>query len=147
MLMIYSTGMNPTKLKKILATKRTAISAGVGVLVVVIVVFAIIVSSGSTRSMVAFCSTYKQEDARLAKSYGDTYSVHPFTHSSNNSHDFVVALSNLDAVAPKDIEPDVKTLKLLFEKIDKDPSQALSTSLSGLGAESNVADWTTQHCQ
>lgn len=58
----------------------------------------------------------------------------------------MIALDNLDAVAPKDIEPDVKTLKQLFEKIDKDPSQALAASLSGVGAESDVADWTTQHC-
>ena len=112
-----------------------------------IIAFVVVVSSGPTRSVAAFCSTYKQEDARLAKSHGDTYSVHPFTHDSSNPHDFVVALSNLDAVAPKEIEPDVKTLKQLFEKIDKDPSQALSASLSGLGAESNVSDWTTQHCQ
>jgi len=138
--------MNLEQLKKTLAKKRTLISAGVGVLFIIVVVFAIIASSGPTRSVAAFCNTYKQEDARLAKSYGDTYSVHPFTQSSNNPHDFVVALSNLDDVAPKEIEPDVKTLKQLFEKIDKDPSQALSASLSGLGAESNVSDWTTQHC-
>lgn len=145
--MIYSTGMNVEQFKKTLAKRRTVISAGAGVLLIIIVVFAIIASSGPTRSVAAFCSTYKQEDARLAKSYGDTYSVHPFTNSSNNPRDFVVALSNLDAVAPKEIEPDVKTLKLLFEKIDKDPSQAISASLSGLGAELNVSGWTTQHCQ
>ena len=98
------------------------------------------------RSVGAFCSVYKQENARIAKSSGDTYSVHPFTHDSNNPHDFAVAFRNLDEVAPKEIEPDVKTLKLLFEKIDKDPSQAFSASMSGLGAESNVSDWTTQNC-
>lgn len=116
-------------------------------LLVVVLILIAIISSKPTRSVAAFCETYKQENARLAKSSGDTYSVHPFTHDSNNPHDFVVALSNLDAVAPKEIEPDVKTLKLLFEKINKDPSQALSASLSGLGAESNVSDWTAQHCQ
>lgn len=146
--MIYSTSMNPEKLKKILAKKHKAVLAGTGVaLLIVVILFAAIASSRPTRSVAAFCSTYKQEDARLAKSYGDTYSLHPFTHDSSNPHDFVVALDNLDAVAPKEIEPDVKTLKQLFEKIDKDPSQALSASLSGLGAESNVSDWTTQHCK
>lgn len=140
--------MNFERIKKASAKKRTIISAGVGVLLLLIVIaLAIVTLSKPTRSVAAFCNAYKQEDARLAKSYGDTYSVHPFTHSSNNPHDFVVALGNLDAVAPKEIEPDVKTLKQLFEKIDKDPSQALSASLSGLGAESNVSDWTTQHCQ
>src|SRR5579859_548386 len=144
--MIYSTGMKFEQLKKKLAKKRTIVSAGVGIVLIAILIIAMVVSR-PPRSVAAFCSTYKQEDARLAKSYGDTYSVHPFTHSSNNPHDFVVALSSLDAVAPKEIEPDIKTLKLLFEKIDKDTSQALSASLSGLGAESSVSDWTTQHCQ
>jgi hypothetical protein len=126
--------------------KPIAIAAGVALLAIVAVPLANTMSRPE-RSVDAFCSVYKQEDARLAKSSGDTYSLHPFTHDSNNPHDFVIALSNLDAVAPKEIEPDVKTLKLLFEKIDKDPSQAMSASLSGLGAESNVSDWTTQRCR
>ena len=140
--------MNVEQAKKALLKKRKPVAIGAGVLLLaVILIFVIVASSKPTRSVAAFCSTYKQEDARLAKSSGDTYSLHPFTHDSNNPHDFAIALSNLDAVAPKEIEPDVKTLKLLFEKIDKDPSQAMSASLSGLGAESNVSDWTTQHCQ
>jgi len=138
--------MNIEQTKKSLAKSRKAIVAGAGVALLLIVLIFVIASSKPTRSVAAFCSTYKQEDARLAKSSGDTYSLHPFTHGSNNPHDFVVALNNLDAVAPNDIEPDVKTLKLLFEKIDKDPSQAFSASMSGLGAESNVADWTVQKC-
>lgn len=134
--------------KKALVKNRKLITAGIGaLLLIIILIFVIIASTNPTRSVTSFCNTYKKEDARLAKSSGDTYSLHPFTHDSSNPHDFVVALSNLDAVAPKEIEPDVKTLKLLFEKIDKDPSQAISASLSGLGAESSVSDWTTQHCQ
>lgn len=140
--------MNIDQAKKSLAKNRKVITTGAAVLLLFIILALVIVSSSKpTRSVAAFCSTYKQEDARLAKSSGDTYSLHPFTHDSNNPHDFVVALNNLDAVAPNDIEPDVKTLKLLFEKIDEDPSQAFSASMSGLGAESNVADWTAQHCQ
>ena len=145
--MLYSTGMSFEQVKKTLAKERKVVFAGVGaLLLIIIVVLVIVASSKPTRSVAAFCSTYKQEDARLAKSHGDTYSLHPFTHDSSNPHDFVVALSKLDAVAPEEIEPDVKTNKQLFEKIEKDPSQALSASLSGLGAESNVTDWTTQHC-
>ena len=120
-----------------------AIGGGVLLLVLIIVVVSL---SRPTRSVAAFCSTYKQEDAILAKGYGDTYSVHPFTHSSNNPHDFVVALGKLDAVAPRQIEPDVKTLKQIFVTIDKDPSQALSASMSGYGAEDDVQNWTSQHC-
>lgn len=143
--MIYSTDMSIEQTKKILLKRRKTLA--VGVLLVVVLVFVVAVSSRPTRSVAAFCNTYKQENARLAKSSGDTYSLHPFTHDSNNPHDFVVALSKLDTVAPEEIEPDVKTLKLLFEKIDKDPSQALATSLSGLGPESNVSDWTSQRCR
>lgn len=140
--------MNIEQTKKMLVKNRKIAIAGAGiVLLLIVLIFAVVSSSKPNRSVAAFCSAYKQEDARLAKSSGDTYSLHPFTHGSNNPHDFVVALSNLDAVAPNDIEPDVKTLKLLFEKIDKDPSQAFSASMSGLGAESNVADWTARHCQ
>jgi hypothetical protein len=140
--------MNFEQTKSTLAKNRKpiAIAAGVALLAMVAVPLANTMSRPE-RSVDAFCSVYKQEDARLAKSSGDTYSLHPFTHDSNNPHDFVVALGNLDEAAPKEIEPDVKTLKLLFEKIDKDPSQAFSASMSGLSAESNISDWTTQHCQ
>lgn len=137
--------MNIEQIQKSVTERRSVILIGTSILIIVIL--AIIIWHRPTRSVAAFCSIYKQEDARLAKSYGDTYGVHPFKHTSNNPHDFVTALGKLDAVAPKEIEPDVKTLKLLFEKIDKDPSQALSASLSGMGAESSVSDWTTQHCR
>lgn len=139
--------MNTRKIERELSKKRSVTTVVAAILLLVVVIFVIVQSAKPSRSVEAFCSTYKQEDTRLAKSYGDTYSVHPFTHTSNNPHDFVVAFSNLEAVAPKEIEPDVKTLRQIFEKIDKDPSQALSASLSGLGAESSVADWTSQHCQ
>lgn len=66
---------------------------------------------------------------------------------SSNPKDFAEAFSQLEKVAPKDIQSDVKTLKQIFDKVDKDPSQAMSASLSGLGAESSVSDWTSQYCQ
>ena len=139
--------MNIEQLKHKLAKNRTTVFAVWGVVLLIIVVLVIVsLLSWPTRSIAAFCSTYKQQDAVLAKSYGDTYSVHPFTHSSNNPHDFVVALTKLDAVAPSQIEPEVKTLKQIFVTIDKDPSQALSASVSGLGAEDDVQNWTSQSC-
>lgn len=125
--------------------KHKIIFAIAGILLLIVIVS--IPLSKPKRSVAAFCNTYKQEDARLANSNGDTYSLKPFTHSSSNSHDFVTALDNLDQVAPKDIQPDVKTLKQIFEKIDKDSSQAISASLSGLGAESSVSRWTDKNCK
>ncbi len=126
---------------------RTVLVAIGGIVLLLIIVLVVVLLSQPTRSVAAYCSTYKQQDAILVKSSGNTYSVHPFTHSSSNPHDFVTALGKLDSVAPKEIEPDIKTLKQLFEKIDQDPSQAVSASMSGLGAESSVANWTSQHCQ
>lgn len=98
------------------------------------------------RSIASYCKVYKEEAAKLDKAQGDTYSVAVFSHSSNNPADFANAFSRLEQVAPNDIQPDVKTLKQLFEKIDNDPSQSMSASLSGLGAESSVKDWTVQNC-
>jgi hypothetical protein len=139
--------MNAQEIKKVLAKKHITVLIGaVALLVFIAVMLVIFAWSKPARSVTAFCNTFKQEDARLAKSYGDSYGLHPFTHDSNNPHDFVVALKNLDAVAPTDIEPSVKTLKLLYEKIDSDPSQALSVSLSGFGPESDLTSWTSQHC-
>ena len=118
-----------------------------GLLLVILVVVILSLLSRPTRSVAAFCSTYKEQNAILAKSQGDTYSVRPFTHGSSSPHDFAAALGKLETVAPQDIESDVKTLKQIFEKIDQDPSQAFSASMSGLGAESSVDEWTSQRCQ
>lgn len=140
--------MNVGEIKNISAKKRVVISAVIGAMLLVIIIAVIqSILSQPTRSVAAFCSTYKEQNAILAKSRGNTYSVRPFTHSSSSPHDFVVALDKLESVAPQDIEPDVKTLKQIFEKIDQDPSQALSASISGLGAEENVANWTSRNCQ
>ncbi|HJP81008.1 MAG TPA: hypothetical protein VJ841_01270 [Candidatus Saccharimonadales bacterium] len=98
------------------------------------------------RSVASYCKVYKEEAAKLDKAQGDTYSVAVFSHSSSNPADFANAFSKLEQVAPNDIQPDVKTLQQLFEKINNDPSQSMSASLSGLGAESSVKDWTSQNC-
>ena len=98
------------------------------------------------RSVLAYCKVYKADETRLGSAKGTTYSVAIFMHRSSNPHDFVVAFGDLDKVAPSDIEPDIKTLKMIFEKIDSDPSSVLSASWSGLGAESSVKTWTTEKC-
>ncbi|MGB4768115.1 MAG: hypothetical protein WBP22_02550 [Candidatus Saccharimonas sp.] len=56
------------------------------------------------------------------------------------------AFSKLEAVAPKEIEPDVTTLKKTFQSIKDNPSGAISASLSGLSAEDSVTNWTKTHC-
>lgn len=98
------------------------------------------------RSVAAYCKVYKEENAKLANAQGDTYGVAVFSHKSSDPGDFVAAFSKLEAVAPDDIRSDAKSLRQLFEKIDSDSSQALSTSLSGLAAEANVKSWTNRYC-
>ncbi len=118
----------------------------IGMIVVVIVIVAFNTLIPPERSVVAYCKTWKEQETKLSHAYGDTYSTTVFSHSSNNPHDFAVALGKMDRVAPKEIEPDVKGLEAVFAKIDKDPSQAISASLSGIEPESSVTDWTNSHC-
>ncbi len=134
-----------TRLKRFDHKKRNfvIIATLLGVIIVVILLFQFMKPE---RSVASYCKVYKEEDAKLAKAQGDTYSVAVFSHSSNNPADFANAFSKLEQVAPNDIQSDVKTLKQLFQKIDGDPSQNMSASLSGLGAESSVKDWTSQNC-
>jgi len=125
--------------------KRNTLIA-ITLLVVIILIASLFQIIKPNRSVASYCKVYKEQDAKIAKSQGDTYSVAVFSHSSNNPADFANAFSKLEEVAPNDIQPDVKTLKQLFQKIDSDPSQNMSASLSGLGAESSVKDWTDQNC-
>lgn len=133
------------KLKRLDYKKRNTIGLGT-LLIVIIAVLLSLQLVKPERSVASYCKVYKEEDAKLAKSQGDTYSVAVFSHSSNNPADFANAFNKLEQVAPNDIQPDVKTLRQLFQKIDSDPSQSMGASLSGLGAESSVKDWTSQNC-
>jgi hypothetical protein len=134
-----------TKLENLDPKKRNIFILAT-LLVVAVVVILLFQFMRPERSVASYCKVYKEEDAKLAKAQGDTYAVAVFTHKSSNPADFANAFSRLESVSPTDIQSDVKTLKQLFQKIDSDPSQAASASLSGLGAESSVKDWTDQHC-
>ena len=115
-------------------------------LVVAIIVILLFQLMKPERSVASYCKTYKEQNAKLANSQGDTYAVAVFSHKSSNPADFANAFSKLEEVAPNDIQSDVKTLKQIFQKIDGDPSQGMSASLSGIGAESSVKKWTADHC-
>ncbi len=98
------------------------------------------------RSVAAYCKVYKAENAKLPHVGADKYNAAMFTSSSGNPRNFAVAFGKLEQVSPDDIKYNVKTLQVVFDNIDSDPSQTLSASLSGIGAESNVKDWTASHC-
>lgn len=133
------------KLKRLDYKKRNTIGLGTLLIVIILAILSLQLIKPE-RSVASYCKVYKEEDAKLAKAQGDTYSVAVFSHSSSSPADFANAFSKLEQVAPNDIQPDVKTLKQLFQKINSDPSQNMSASLSGLDAESNVKDWTNQNC-
>lgn len=133
------------KFKNLGSRKRNTIIT-ITLLVLVILIASLFQIVKPDRSIASYCKVYKEQNAKLTKAQGDTYSVAVFSHSSSNPADFANAFNKLEEVAPNDIQPDVKTLKQLFQKIDSDPSQSMSASLSGLGAESNVKDWTNRNC-
>lgn len=135
-----------TKAKTDTNRKRLAIM-GVLAAVVIITITSLLTFRQPERSVVAYCKVYKEEAAKLPHEGGDTYQAAMFTSSSNDPHKFAVAFGQLERVAPEEIRQDVKTLQSVFGKIDSDPSQKLTASLSGLGAESNVRDWTQDHCK
>jgi hypothetical protein len=129
------------RIEKILNPKIAAL-----LLLAIIALGATVLISRPHRSVVAYCKVYHQENQKLTGSHGSTYSVAVFSHSSINAKDFAKAFANLERVAPAEIEPDVKALKAIFDKISQDPSQTLTASLSGIGAESSVKTWTDNHC-
>lgn len=124
--------------------KKIAIIA-VGV--VAVVILASVFIGKPERSVAAFCKVQKEENARLEKANGETYAVKVFSHRTSDPGDFALAFERLEKVSPDEIQPDVRTLKQIFEKIDQDPSQALGAALSGVGAESSAVKWVDSNCK
>jgi len=127
--------------------KQISIIAIVG-LAVIVLVFVILYFYFTTpqRSVAAYCAVYKTEKARLATFPGNTYSSTVFNKNLSDAGEFATSFGRLDQVAPSDIEPDVATLRAIYQKIHDDPSQAITASLSGISAESSVKAWTVSHC-
>lgn len=98
------------------------------------------------RSVSAYCKTFTSEKARLAKYPGNTYPSGVFNDSLSDAGQFATSFGRLERVAPSDIQPDVVTLKTLYQKMHDDPSSTFAASLSGIGAENSVKQWTENHC-
>lgn len=127
-------------------SKRLAVIIGVVILAVVMLVLLISQLTAPKRSVTAYCQTYKEEKTRLAKLPGSTWPSGVFNDAISDAGEFAVSFDRLEKVAPDEIAPDVKTLQGVYQKIHDDPSQAISASLSGTGAETSVKNWTGQHC-
>jgi hypothetical protein len=124
-------------------------TVGALILLLLIVIMVAVTLTRPKRSVAAYCNVYRQEKVQLGNAGGNTYefstTVFP-NASSNNAGDFVPAFSKMAAVAPAQIEPQVVAMKETFQKLQSDPTQALSLALNGLPAESAVTQWTQQHC-
>lgn len=137
------------KLRRLNFKQRMA--AGVGVLLAIAIIALLL--GGATkpqRSISAYCKVHKEQAALLGHAGGDkyTYSSAVFPGaSSNNAADFVPAFRALDKVAPTDIEPQVKAIGDIFQKMNDEPTQVLSLALNGLSTEKAVAEWTQQNCK
>lgn len=129
------------------AASLSPIQRALIVLVIVGLIAAILLQiSSPKRSVTVYCKVLKEENARLSTKHGNTYATSAFKGQSSDPHDFVVSLRNLEKVSPDEIRPDVKTLRLTFEKIEKDPSQLLSAGFGSLSAEDNVEHWNKDKC-
>ena len=127
-------------------SKRLATMVGIVILVVVLLVLLITQLAAPKRSVAAYCQTYNEEKARLAKLPGNTWPSGVFNDAISDAGEFAASFSRLEKVAPDEIAPDVKTLQSVYQKIHDDPSQAISASLSGTSAEASVKKWTAANC-
>ena len=123
------------------------------ILALAILIIAIALLSSFTkpqRSVTAYCKVYKEQTAILGHAGGDkyTYSSALFPDaSSNNPADFIPTFKKLDAVAPAEIESQVKAMGDTFTKMSEEPTQVLSLAMNRLPAERAVTQWTQQHCE
>lgn len=130
---------------KVGQSKKKQIIIASSVVLAVAIIASVILLWPPERSATAFCSELDRQNNALVTS-GKKYSLGPVYSSTEDMHAFAQAYDKLDRVAPSDIEPQVRTLKMTAEKIYNDPTQSLGAGLSALGASTDVQDWTTAHC-
>jgi hypothetical protein len=113
-----------------LKTSRKYLFAAI---VLVVFIAAIMLLLAPRPSVAAYCKLYKAENTAIAR--------------NNSPKDLASAYAKLEKVAPSDIKNDTTTLRKIYQKIDSDPSQSLTASLSGLSAEANVDEWVKKNCE
>lgn len=130
------------KLKKLNPQQRVIL----GIVIVAVVLAAFALLRPPERSVGAYCKVYNEEKAQLATLPGEAYPSGVFNEAISDAGAFATAFERLEQVAPPDIQPDLKTLRAIYQKIDDDPSQALAASLSAISPDENVKKWTNDHC-
>jgi hypothetical protein len=123
---------------------RMAIAA-IGVLVGIVLFVGFVTQP--VRSVASYCKVYKEEETRLAKFPGKSWPSGTFNLAIGDAGEFVMSFDRLSAVAPDGIKSNVAILKDVYQKIHDDPSQAISASLSGGTADSELKAWTETNCK
>jgi len=126
--------------------KKKPIIIAVTVVFTGILIFWLIQQLTPQRSIESYCKVYNEEKARLSTLPGDTWPAGIFNDELSDAGEIATSIKRLEKVAPDEMQPDIKTLVSIYQKIDSDPSQALSASLSGVEAEANVKEWTKKQC-
>lgn len=132
---------------KNLDPKKRNIAIVATLLAVIVVAILLFQFMKPERSVISYCKVYKEEKGRLAKLPGDTWPSAVFNDQVGDANELAISFQRLENVAPNEIQSDVITLQKLYKKISDDPSQAVNASLSGLGAEDAVKDWTSSNCK
>ena len=131
---------------------------------------------GPTRSVAAFCSTYRDEKAQFLKRYASTgqpiasndpqalsKSLKEIMMGLQSLGDGTIILTKLDKVAPEDIEPDMAAVVESWKSMQKtmgdeaghitNPGGLLGDIVKGTiaaveanGPWTRVSDYTSQHC-
>lgn len=123
--------------------KRWVIAGGVLLLVILLALFL----NQPQRSVANFCKVRQQEVARLGSTKQSTYGVAVFPNvGSSSAGDIATSLGRLEAVSPDGVQANIRTLRLAYEKVDNDPSQAFSAGFGALAAENDARIWIKQNC-
>jgi hypothetical protein len=132
---------------KVLSQQKRSVIIITALLCVVFLALMINWIATPERSVSSYCEVYGKEKTRLASLPGNTYSSKVFKHRLSDAGEFAKSFDKLEAVAPDDIKPDVRTLRLAYQTIYENPSGAMSASLGAISAEDSVKNWTDERCQ
>lgn len=132
---------------KALEPKKRNVAIGSVVIIILVLVFLVAQLAAPQRSVASYCKVYKEEKIRLAKLPGNTWPSGVFNEQLSDASEFATSFGRLEKVAPKEIQPDVSTLKSVYQNIHDNPSQAISASLSAAPAEDSLKVWTDLQCK
>ena len=117
-------------------------------------------SSGSTRSLAAYCKEFYSEGTAFRAGYQSAQNTDMLTQMAkliSAPQELATFFARLDKVAPDDIEPDIAVLQASFQKQSDNLANHAANPLSGLlsglvdslsstGSWQRVNSWTTQNC-